>query len=161
MELLPRCINSFLCGIYPVRWTKTFLFFWSHRSVSNACLLWRLQFSFRRTELCQEHGLLSVTCCCRCWESLLHGHVYIFTLPCLAVPLLILKPLLNPHNIFNYRSYGHCPSSCLSFKHDASETEFCLRLQVKPSQLGLIDRVSLSPDTWRRGQNPVLETSCF
>jgi hypothetical protein len=60
-------------------------------------------------------------------------------------------------------------------KHDVSETGFYLRLQVKPTQFGPIDRASLylrrglalsiGPNwvgfTWRERQNPVSETSCF
>jgi hypothetical protein len=48
---------------------------------------------------------------------------------------------------YNYYVFGHYPSSCLYLKnrpvyfskHIVSETGFCLRLQVKPSQLGPID----------------------
>jgi hypothetical protein len=48
--------------------------------------------------------------------------------------------------------FGHYPSSCLCLKHhpvyfskhDVSQTGFCLRLQVKPTQLGPIDRASPS-----------------
>jgi hypothetical protein len=50
---------------------------------------------------------------------------------------------------YKYYVYGHYPSSCLylkqsclCFKHNVSETGFCLRLQVKPIQLGPIDRAS-------------------
>jgi hypothetical protein len=46
--------------------------------------------------------------------------------------------------------FGHYPSSCLYLtrrrvslsKHNVSETGFCLRIQVKPTQLGPIDRAS-------------------
>jgi hypothetical protein len=45
-------------------------------------------------------------------------------------------------------------------KRNVSETGFCLRLQVKPTQLGPIDRASpyWVGFTWRRRQNPVSET---
>jgi hypothetical protein len=46
--------------------------------------------------------------------------------------------------------FGHYPSSCLCLtcpvsltKHIVSETGFRFRLQVKPTQLGPIDRASL------------------
>jgi hypothetical protein len=59
---------------------------------------------------------------------------------------------------YKYYVFGHYPSSCLYLKnrpvyflkHNASETGFCPRLQVKPAQLGPIDRAS-----------PVSETLCF
>jgi hypothetical protein len=51
-----------------------------------------------------------------------------------------------------YKNYvfGHYSSSCLYLKrppvcllkHNVSDTGFCLRLQVKPTQLGPIDRAS-------------------
>jgi hypothetical protein len=44
-----------------------------------------------------------------------------------------------------------------SLKHSISETGFCLRLQVIPTQLGLVDRVSIRV----RRQIPVSETSHF
>jgi hypothetical protein len=47
--------------------------------------------------------------------------------------------------VHQYRYYvsGHYPSSCLYFsKHNVSETGFCLRLHVKPTQLGPIDGAS-------------------
>jgi hypothetical protein len=48
------------------------------------------------------------------------------------------------------RFFGHYPSSCRSLKrrpvslskHNVSETGFCLRLQVKPTQLDPIDRAN-------------------
>jgi hypothetical protein len=51
---------------------------------------------------------------------------------------------------YKYYVFGHYRSSCLHLKnrrvyfskHDVSETGFCLRLQVKPTQLGPIDRAS-------------------
>jgi hypothetical protein len=51
---------------------------------------------------------------------------------------------------YKYYVFGHYPSSCLfsksrpvSFsKHNVSETGFCPRPQVKPTQLGTIDRAS-------------------
>jgi hypothetical protein len=45
---------------------------------------------------------------------------------------------------YNYHNSWHYPSSCLLLKQDFSETGFCLRLQVNPTELG-----------------PVSETSCF
>jgi hypothetical protein len=56
-----------------------------------------------------------------------------------------LKVCLHKLNITSV--FGHYPSSCLHVKrrpvylsrHD-SETGFCLHLQVKPAQLGPIDR---------------------
>jgi hypothetical protein len=49
------------------------------------------------------------------------------------------------------------------FKHSVSESRFCLRLQMEPTQLGLIlEVVSLSVgSTWRWKQNPVFETLYF
>jgi hypothetical protein len=54
------------------------------------------------------------------------------------------------HNLYKYYIFGHHPSSCLYLKivlfifqkHNVSETRFCLHLQVKPTQLGPIDRAS-------------------
>jgi hypothetical protein len=52
-------------------------------------------------------------------------------------------------------------------KHNVSETGFCLRLQVNPTQMSPIDRASpyVRPNwvgfTWRRKQNPVAETLCL
>jgi hypothetical protein len=46
---------------------------------------------------------------------------------------------------------------CVFKTHHVSETGFCLRVQVKPTQLGPIDIVS----PCLRRQNPVAETSCF
>jgi hypothetical protein len=50
--------------------------------------------------------------------------------------------------------------------HNVSETGFCLRLQVEPIQLGLIDRANpylgtWVSFTWRRRQNPVSENLFF
>jgi hypothetical protein len=42
-------------------------------------------------------------------------------------------------------------------RHNVSETEFCLRLQVEITQLDPIDRGIL----YLQGQNPVSETLCF
>jgi hypothetical protein len=42
----------------------------------------------------------------------------------------------------NYGISGHYPSSCFHLKYNVSEIGFCLRLQVEPTQLGPIDRVS-------------------
>jgi hypothetical protein len=81
----------------------------------------------------------------------------------------------NSHMDFNYKYYvfGHYPSSCLylecpvSISKHVSETGFCLRLKVKPTQLGPIDRASpyLRTNwigfTWRWRQNPVSEKLCF
>jgi hypothetical protein len=59
-------------------------------------------------------------------------------------------------NLYNYYVLGNYPSSrlCLKYpvyisKHNFSETGFYLRLQVKPTQLGPIDRVNshLESDT--------------
>jgi hypothetical protein len=47
----------------------------------------------------------------------------------------------NCHNSGHY----HCPVSYL--KHDVPETEFCLRLQVEPTQVGPTEETSLSSDT--------------
>jgi hypothetical protein len=54
------------------------------------------------------------------------------------------------HILCKYYVSGHFSSSCLIWKHhpvyfskhNVSETGFCLRLQVKPTQLGTIDRAS-------------------
>jgi hypothetical protein len=43
---------------------------------------------------------------------------------------------------YNYCVSGHYPSSCFYLKHNFSETQFCLFLQVEPTQLGPIDRAS-------------------
>jgi hypothetical protein len=58
----------------------------------------------------------------------------------------------SKHKDFWYKNYvsGHYPSSCIYLKtapvyitkHSVSETWFSLRLQVKPTQLGPIDRAS-------------------
>jgi hypothetical protein len=60
--------------------------------------------------------------------------------------------LLNVSNNFQYKYYifRHYPSSCLYLtprpvyfsKHNTLETGFCLRLQVRPFQLGPINRAS-------------------
>jgi hypothetical protein len=44
----------------------------------------------------------------------------------------------------NYCASEHYPSFCFFIfkKHNVSQTEFCLRLQVEPTWLGPIDRVS-------------------
>jgi hypothetical protein len=47
---------------------------------------------------------------------------------------------------YNYCVSGHRPLSCFYLKHNVSETEFCLCLQVEPTQLGPIDRDS--PHLW-------------
>jgi hypothetical protein len=50
-------------------------------------------------------------------------------------------------------------------KHNVSETGFCLRLQVKPTQLGPIDRDSpclrIGPNFTEDGDRIISETSCF
>jgi hypothetical protein len=43
---------------------------------------------------------------------------------------------------YDYHNSGHCPSSCLLFQN----TGFCFHLQVDPTQLGPIERASLSLD---------------
>jgi hypothetical protein len=98
---------------------------------------------------------------------------------------------LKDREFINYLSYyykyyvsGHYSSSCFYVKHRSvyipkhmvSETGLCLRLQVKPTYLGPIDRASsylwkyrlaLSIGrnwvgfTWRRMYNPVSETLCL
>jgi hypothetical protein len=46
--------------------------------------------------------------------------------------------------LWTYRSSGQYPSSCLFFKTcNVSETGFCLRLQVEPTQMGPIERGQL------------------
>jgi hypothetical protein len=62
--------------------------------------------------------------------------------------------------------FWHYPSS--GFLHNVSETGFCLRPQVKPTQLGVPEyrrqglTLSIGPNgvgfTWGRTQNPVSET---
>jgi hypothetical protein len=37
---------------------------------------------------------------------------------------------------------GYYPSSCFYLKHNVLEIGFCLLLQVKPAQLGLVDRAT-------------------
>jgi hypothetical protein len=56
---------------------------------------------------------------------------------------------LSPIHCYKYNVFGHYPSSCLElnpsclyFKHNVLETGFCLRLKVKPTLLGPIDRTS-------------------
>jgi predicted nucleic acid-binding protein len=47
------------------------------------------------------------------------------------------------NKFYKYYVFGHYLSSRLYLsKHNVSETGFCLRLQVKPTQLGPIDRAS-------------------
>jgi hypothetical protein len=57
----------------------------------------------------------------------------------------------------------NCPLYFL--KHHVSETGFCLRLHVKPTLLGSIDRASpylrRVGFTWRGKENLVSETLCF
>jgi hypothetical protein len=62
--------------------------------------------------------------------------------------------MLDECNVFfwyKYYVFGHYPSSCLYLKkhrpvyiskHNVSDTGFCLRLQVKSTQLGPIDRAN-------------------
>jgi hypothetical protein len=53
-------------------------------------------------------------------------------------------------HLYKYYVFGHYPSSCLYLKRrpvyfsklSVSETGFCLRLQVRPTQLGPIYRAS-------------------
>jgi hypothetical protein len=45
--------------------------------------------------------------------------------------------------MYSYCASGQYPSPCFLFKtHNVAETGFCLRLQVRPTQLGPIDRAS-------------------
>jgi hypothetical protein len=68
------------------------------------------------------------------------------------VKIEIYKTVLN----YKYYVFGHYPSSRPFFKkHNVSETGFCLRPQVKPTQLDPIYRAS----PYLR--NPVSETLCF
>jgi hypothetical protein len=56
-----------------------------------------------------------------------------------------------------------CISNAILFfylKH-VSEAGFCLRLQVKLTQLGPISRLSLYLRIWKRRQNSFSETLCF
>jgi hypothetical protein len=50
-------------------------------------------------------------------------------------------------------------------KDDVSETGLCVRLQVKSTQLGIIELIYVSGkrqgSTWSRRQNQVSETQCF
>jgi hypothetical protein len=56
---------------------------------------------------------------------------------------------------FRYCVPGNYPLSCFYFEtHNVSETGFCLRLLVEPTQLGPIERAS----PW--AENPVSETLC-
>jgi hypothetical protein len=50
----------------------------------------------------------------------------------------------NRRKIVQYKYYvsQHYPSSCFYLKHSVSETGFCLRLNVKTTQLGPSDRAS-------------------
>jgi hypothetical protein len=43
---------------------------------------------------------------------------------------------------YNNHTSGYYLSSCILFKTLVLEIEFCLRLQVKPTQLGPIDKAS-------------------
>jgi hypothetical protein len=55
----------------------------------------------------------------------------------------IRRPTSNPPKNYKYYVFGHYPSSCPFFKkHNVSETGFCFRPQVKPTQLDPIDRAS-------------------
>jgi hypothetical protein len=47
-------------------------------------------------------------------------------------------------NTYNCHNSGHYPSSYLCFKYDVSETEFCLHLQVEPTQSGSVVLVSVA-----------------
>jgi hypothetical protein len=47
------------------------------------------------------------------------------------------------YRLYSYCVSGHYPSPRFYVKHNVSETEFCLRLQVEPTQLVPIDRSSL------------------
>jgi hypothetical protein len=57
---------------------------------------------------------------------------------------------LQMETFYKYYVSGHYPSSCFYlkhrhgyiWKHNVSETGFCLRLQVKPTQLGPTDTAS-------------------
>jgi hypothetical protein len=52
------------------------------------------------------------------------------------------KSLLMMVYYYNYCDSGHYRSSSFYIKHNVLETEFCLRLQVEPTQFGSIDRTS-------------------
>lgn len=53
------------------------------------------------------------------------------------------RMLQNKNKKFLYNKLpGHYPSHLIQLKHDASETEVCLRPWGKPSLLGPIDRAS-------------------
>jgi hypothetical protein len=66
---------------------------------------------------------------------------------------------------YKYYVFGRYPSSCLYlktvlfiFKHNVLETGFCLRLQVKPTQLSPIDRACpyLRTRRWIMSRNIIL-----
>jgi hypothetical protein len=62
----------------------------------------------------------------------------------------VLDTEVRKRRLYNSYLSGHHPSSCFYLKHSAvyiskhniSETEFCLRLQVKPIKFYPIDRAS-------------------
>jgi hypothetical protein len=66
---------------------------------------------------------------------------------------------------YNYHDSGHCPRPAFYLKHDVWETGLCLFLQVKPTQMGPIEKASLFStgltwglSAWRRRQNQVSES---
>jgi hypothetical protein len=63
--------------------------------------------------------------------------------------------------VHEYKCYvsGHYPSTCFYLKHNVLETGFCLRLQVKPTQLSPINRASPCLQTSESTQNGVYKPS--
>jgi hypothetical protein len=57
-------------------------------------------------------------------------------------PVTVCRPVTMVYSC-TYHNYGHYPSSSLIFKHNVSETELYLRLQVQSTQMGLFDRATL------------------
>jgi hypothetical protein len=69
--------------------------------------------------------------------------------------------------MLKYYVFRHYPSSCFYLKrrpvslskHNVSETGFCLRLQVRPTQLGPVDRATNVPASQTsRSYSPMLNS---
>jgi hypothetical protein len=85
----------------------------------------------------------AISCSANCFTFI--NHLIIF--------LILTVSLSNRQQtqaiLYKYYVFGHYPSTCVClktalfiFQNNVSETGFCLRLQVKPTQLGPIDRAS-------------------
>jgi hypothetical protein len=86
---------------------------------------------------------------CRWWCSLT-AHIFI---PVSAFHLFV-NGTVNVHQILNFKTWidqqtilDNIHRPVFYLKHVVSKTGFCLGLQGKPTQVGPIDRASLSPDS--------------